>query len=42
MRVYRRAILIILTAGILGSGAAASGQTPEQFYAGKTVDFVIG
>jgi tripartite-type tricarboxylate transporter receptor subunit TctC len=34
--------LIILTAGILGSGAAASGQTPEQFYAGKTVDFVIG
>ncbi|HZD29760.1 MAG TPA: tripartite tricarboxylate transporter substrate-binding protein [Xanthobacteraceae bacterium] len=42
MRVCRRAILIILTAGILGSGAAASGQTPEQFYAGKTIDFVIG
>src|SRR5438067_11967214 len=42
MLVCRRAILIILTAGILGSGAAASGQTPEQFYAGKTIDFIIG
>ena len=42
MRVCRRATLIILTAGIVGSGAAASGQTPEQFYAGKTIDFVIG
>jgi tripartite-type tricarboxylate transporter receptor subunit TctC len=41
-RVWRRAILIILTAGIVGSGAAASAQTPEQFYAGKTIDFVIG
>jgi len=42
VRVYRRAILIILTAGIVGSGGTASGQTPEQFYAGKTIDFVIG
>src|SRR5262249_52363006 len=38
----RRATLTILTAGIVGSGAAASAQTPEQFYAGKTIDFVIG
>ena len=42
MRVCRRAILTILTAGIVGSGAAASAQTPEQFYTGKTIDLVIG
>jgi tripartite-type tricarboxylate transporter receptor subunit TctC len=42
VRVCRRAILTILTAGVVGSGAAASAQTPEQFYAGKTIDFVIG
>jgi tripartite-type tricarboxylate transporter receptor subunit TctC len=42
VRVCRRAILTILTAGIVGSGAAASAQTPEQFYTGKTIDFVIG
>ena len=42
VRVCRRAILTILTTGIVGSGAAASAQTPEQFYAGKTIDFVIG
>jgi tripartite-type tricarboxylate transporter receptor subunit TctC len=42
VRVCRRAILTILTTGIVGSGAAAAAQTPEQFYAGKTIDFVIG
>jgi tripartite-type tricarboxylate transporter receptor subunit TctC len=42
VRVFQRAILTILTAGIVGSGAAASAQTPEQFYTGKTIDFVIG
>lgn len=41
MRVCRRAILIVLAAAMVGSGAAL-GQTPEQFYAGKTIDFVIG
>jgi tripartite-type tricarboxylate transporter receptor subunit TctC len=38
----RRASLIILTAGIAGLSAQASAQTPEQFYAGKTIDFIIG
>ena len=32
--------VVILSAAILA--AEASAQTPEQFYAGKTVDFVIG
>lgn len=41
VRVCRRAILIVLAAAMVGSGAAL-GQTPEQFYAGKTIDFVIG
>jgi tripartite-type tricarboxylate transporter receptor subunit TctC len=34
--------LAILSVALVGLGAAASAQTPEQFYAGKTVDFVIG
>src|SRR4029450_1710561 len=34
--------LPILSVALVGLGAAASAQTPEPFYAGKTVDFVIG
>src|SRR2546427_10740913 len=30
------------TAALVGIAATASAQTPEQFYAGKTIDFVIG
>jgi tripartite-type tricarboxylate transporter receptor subunit TctC len=30
------------TAAIVGMAGTASAQTPEQFYAGKTIDFVIG
>jgi tripartite-type tricarboxylate transporter receptor subunit TctC len=29
-------------AGVIGLASHASAQTPEQFYAGKTIDFVIG
>src|SRR2546428_4058014 len=36
----RASCVAALLAGVLG--AQASAQTPEQFYAGKTVDFVIG
>ena len=32
----------LLSAGIIGSGDRAWAQTPEQFYAGKNIDFVIG
>src|ERR687888_241788 len=42
VQLCRRASLIILTACIAGLSAQASAQTPEQFYAGKTIDFVIG
>ena len=31
----------LLSAGIIGAGAAGA-QTPEQFYNGKNIDFVIG
>jgi tripartite-type tricarboxylate transporter receptor subunit TctC len=34
--------LAIVSAAIVGMTATASAQTPEQFYAGKTIDFVIG
>jgi tripartite-type tricarboxylate transporter receptor subunit TctC len=34
--------LVIAFAGLVGLAATASAQTPEQFYTGKTVDFVIG
>jgi tripartite-type tricarboxylate transporter receptor subunit TctC len=30
------------TTALVGIAATASAQTPEQFYAGKTIDFVIG
>src|SRR5262249_42605617 len=36
----RASFVAVLLAGVLG--AEASAQTPEQFYAGKTIDFVIG
>jgi tripartite-type tricarboxylate transporter receptor subunit TctC len=42
VRACRNAFLAILTVGIVDAAAAASAQTPEQFYAGKTLDFVIG
>jgi tripartite-type tricarboxylate transporter receptor subunit TctC len=42
VQLCRRASLIMLTAGIAGLGAEALAQTPEQFYAGKTIDFIIG
>jgi tripartite-type tricarboxylate transporter receptor subunit TctC len=43
VQVSRRAsFAAVLSAGIAGMGATASAQTPEQFYAGKAIDFVIG
>ena len=43
MSVIQRASLIALScAALLGLGAETSAQTPEQFYRGKTIDFVIG
>jgi tripartite-type tricarboxylate transporter receptor subunit TctC len=42
VQLCRRASLIMLTAGIAGLGAEALAQTPEQFFAGKTIDFIIG
>ena len=42
MRFLRRARFVaIMSCGIAGTGAAIA-QTPEQFYAGKNIDFVIG
>ena len=32
----------VCAAGLIGLAVQASAQTPEQFYAGKTIDFVIG
>ena len=41
MRLSLRASFVtVLSAAILATEASA--QTPEQFYAGKTIDFVIG
>ena len=43
MRLSLRAgFVAVLFIAILGLGVQASAQTPEQFYAGKTIDFVIG
>ena len=46
MHAFRCARLLgataILVAGLGGPGARAFAQTPEQFYAGKIIDFVIG
>jgi tripartite-type tricarboxylate transporter receptor subunit TctC len=43
VQVFRRtSFATVLSAALVGLAATASAQTPEQFYAGKTVDFVIG
>src|SRR6516164_830300 len=43
MHLFRRAgALAGSFAIVLGAAAAASAQTPEQFYRGKSVDLVIG
>jgi tripartite-type tricarboxylate transporter receptor subunit TctC len=42
VQICRRASLILLTAAIATLGAEAWAQSPEQFYAAKTIDFVIG
>jgi len=34
--------IALLSAGIIGVGDRTWAQTPEQFYAGKNIDFVIG
>src|SRR5690242_21794994 len=39
MRIMSSAAAVVLLAGLYSH---ASAQTPEQFYAGKTIDFVIG
>lgn len=36
------AAIVVATVGVDGLGIPAQAQTPEQFYAGKTIDFVIG
>ena len=38
----RAGFVAVLFTEILGLGVQASAQTPEQFYTGKTIDFVIG
>jgi tripartite-type tricarboxylate transporter receptor subunit TctC len=43
VQIFRRASSItVLSAALAGLIIPASAQTPEQFYAGKTIDFVIG
>jgi tripartite-type tricarboxylate transporter receptor subunit TctC len=43
MQIIRRAGALVASCGIIvGAAAAASAQTPEQFYRGKSVDLVIG
>jgi len=39
MRIISSAAAVLLLAGL---NSQASAQTPEQFYAGKNIDFVIG
>jgi tripartite-type tricarboxylate transporter receptor subunit TctC len=38
----RASFAALLSTGIFALAGQASSQTPEQFYAGKTIDFVIG
>jgi len=38
----RASFAAVLSAALVGLATEASAQTPEQFYAGKTIDFVIG
>jgi tripartite-type tricarboxylate transporter receptor subunit TctC len=43
MRVFHGANLVAaIVAALVAAGTHASAQTPEQFYAGKTIDLVIG
>src|SRR5215213_2127851 len=42
MQVLRCATTATALFALLGMGGAASAQTPEQFYKGKSIDFVIG
>jgi tripartite-type tricarboxylate transporter receptor subunit TctC len=43
VQIFRRTRSIaVLSAALAGSIIPAPAQTPEQFYAGKTIDFVIG
>src|SRR3954453_6886323 len=42
MQVFRCATTLAIICILLGMGAEASAQTPEQFYKGKSIDFVIG
>ena len=37
----RASFVAIVSVAVIGAGAAGA-QTPEQFYAGKNIDFVIG
>ena len=39
---FRTSIAAASVAAAIGLGSPASAQTPEQFYKGKTIDFVIG
>lgn len=38
----RGSVAATVSAAVIGLAAPAAAQTPEQFYAGKTIDFVIG
>src|SRR5215213_3316290 len=42
MRVLRYATIVAVTYALLAVAPGASAQTPEQFYKGKSIDFVIG
>src|SRR6516165_12328193 len=42
MHLFRRARALAGSCAIVLAAAAASAQTPEQFYRGKSVDLVIG
>src|SRR5262247_4859571 len=39
---HRASFVAAISAAIIALAAPAAAQTPEQFYAGKTIDFVIG
>jgi tripartite-type tricarboxylate transporter receptor subunit TctC len=40
--ILRASLVAILSAVIAGAGSQACAQTPDEFYKGKTIDFVIG
>jgi tripartite-type tricarboxylate transporter receptor subunit TctC len=42
MGVFRRPTLVAVIFALLSMGAEALAQTPEQFYKGKSIDFIIG